>query len=385
MEVAMLLGLAALGYALSTQDPAQAEGEQGQERINPKETFISPKLTLPETERVTVVQSSEGHGNMVPFFGSKVTQSIYSGATDGILDTYTGTGKNTFFHKEESGAFFKPETATGLPWGKQVETDFEQSRMVTSLRTANVFPIEQTRVGPGINDGYTNLPSGGYQQDSAREFALPRTTDELRVANKPKLTYTQDPVPGSHFITEMGIQAPVKKNRPDRFQVLEAKDGSLPHVNTTLGQQVASAIYPTQVMKEQDRESTSVAYNGTAQAAAGGFLSYIRAFTEPFQTFMKLTVEGRPTPAGPVGGAALTAGPQSYNVQTHRDESLLDNTRGFEAPLMTFGGQAPTAAQQGSTKYVVPLQEDIYTQRNEPGILDAFRKNPYTQSLQSSA
>jgi len=384
MEVAMLLGLAALGYALSAQKPAESEAE-ALGYINPKETYVNPQTTLPETERVTIVSSSEGHNNMVPFFGANVTQSMYNGATDGILDTYTGSGKNTFFRKEEAGAFFKPEAATGLPWGKQVETDFEQSRMVTSMATKNVFPIQPTLVGPGVNDGYTNLPSGGYQQDSAREFALPRTTDEIRVVNKPKLTYTQDPVPGSHYITEMGIQAPVKKNRPDRFQVLQAADGSLPHVNTTLGQQVAAAVYPTQMMKEQDRESTSVAYNGTAQAAAGGFLSYIRAFTEPFQTFMKLTVEGRPTPAGPVGGAALAAGPQSYNVQTHRDESLLDNTRQFEAPLMTFGGQAPSAAQQGSLKYVVPLQEDIYTQRNEPGILDAFRKNPYTQSLQSSA
>jgi hypothetical protein len=100
---------------------------------------------------------------------------------------------------------------------------------------------------------------------------------------------------------------------------------------------------------------------------------------------MKLTVEGRPPPAGPVGGAALQGGPQSYNVQTHRDESLLNNVRSFEAPLMTFGGQAPSASQQGSTRYVVPLQEDIYVQRNEPGLLDAYRKNPYTQSLQSSA
>jgi hypothetical protein len=100
---------------------------------------------------------------------------------------------------------------------------------------------------------------------------------------------------------------------------------------------------------------------------------------------MKLTVEGRPTPAGPAPSGGLAAGPQSYNVQTHRDESLLNNSRGFEVPLMTFGGQAPTAAMQGSTKYVVPLQEDIYTVRNEPGILDAFKSNPYTQSLQSSA
>jgi hypothetical protein len=381
MEVAMLLGLAALGYALA-QQPIQAEGEE-QRKIDPKETFLSP-MPFDEVDKVTVVQSSEGHNNMVPFFGSKVTQSMYNGATDGILDTYTGTGKHTFFHKEEAGSFFKPEPATGLPWGKQVETDFEQSRMVTSLRTANVFPIEQTRVGPGVNDGYTNLPSGGFQQDAIREFALPRTTDEIRVANKPKLTYTSDPVPGSHFITEMGVQAPVKKNRPDRFQVLDP-DGSLPHVNTAVGQQVAAALYPNQMMKTQDRETTSTAYNGTAQAAAGGYLSYIRAFTEPFQQFMKLTVEGRPTPAGPAPSGGLAAGPQSYNVQTHRDESLLNNSRGFEVPLMTFGGQAPTAAMQGSTKYVVPLQEDIYTVRNEPGILDAFKSNPYTQSLQSSA
>jgi hypothetical protein len=311
---------------------------------------------------------------------------MYSGATDGILDTYTGSGRNTFFHKEEAGAFFAPEAATGLPWGKQVETEFEQSRMVSSLAMKNVFPIEQTRVGPGVNDGYTNLPSGGYQQDAIREFALPRTTDEIRVANKPKLTYEADPVPGVHYITEMGIQAPVKKNRPDRFQVLQGADGSLPHVNTTLGQQVAATIYPENLMKLQNRENTSVEYKGTAQAAAGGFLSYIRAFTEPFQEFMKLTVEGRPTPGGPVGGMnSLAAGQQSYAVQTHRDESMLNNVRGFEAPLMTLGGQIPTADQQGSTKYAVPLQEDIYTVRNESSILDAFRKNPYTQSLQSSA
>ncbi len=388
MEAALFLALAALGYTLAPQiaEERKKKGWTGDEKINPIETYINPKMTAPITDFTTVVQSVTGHNNMVPFFGARQTQSTYNGATDGILDTYTGTGRHTFFHKEEAPAFFKPEPGTGLPWGKQVETDFEQSRMVSSLSMKNVFPIEPVLVGPGVNDGYTNLPSGGYQQDAIREYALPKTTDEIRVANKPKITYSADPVPGANFITEMGLQAPVKKNRPDRFQVLQAADGSLPHVNTTLGQQVASAIYPTQVMKLQDRESTSVAYNGAGQAAAGGYLSYIRAFTEPFEEFMKLTVEGRPTPGGPVGGMNnIAAGQQAFNVQTHRDETLLNNSRAFEAPLMTFGGQAPSAAQMGSVKYVVPLQEDIYTQRNEPGILDAFKKNPYTQSLTSSA
>ena len=385
MEVALLLGLAALGYALAPQIARQQRELQEQKKRNPKETFISP-ADFKSIDDVAVVQSQEGHNNMVPFFGANVTQTTYNGATDGILDTYTGTGKNTFFHKEEAPAFFKPETATGLPWGKQVETDFEQSRQVTSLALKNVFPIEPVLVGPGVNDGYTNLPSGGFQQDSIREFALPKTTDEIRAANKPKLTYSSDPIPGAHYITDMGIQAPVKKNRPDRFQVLQAADGSLPHVNTSVGQQVAAAIYPNQVMKFQNRENTSVEHETPAQAAAGGYLSYIRAFTEPFQEFMKLTVEGRPNVGGPVGGMnGLSAGQQSVNVQTHRDESLLINSRGFEAPMMTFGGQAPTADLQGSVKYFEPLKEDVNVQRNNPNILDAFRSNPYTQSLQSSA
>lgn len=379
----MLLGLAALGYALSTQPPTHSESDPQKRDV--METLVNPTMTETATDRVTVDQAPTGHNNMVPYFGANQTQTLYSGATDGILDTYTGTGKNTFFHKEEAPTFFEPEAGRDRPWKTPVETEFEQSRQASSLAMKNVFPVDRVQVGPGVNDGYTNLPSGGYQQDSIREFAIPRTTDELRVLTKPKLTYESEAVPGAHYITEMGIQPPVNKNKPDRFQVLEAQDKSLPHVNTAVGQQVASTIYPETLMKKQNRESTSVEYEGTAMAAAGGYLSYLRSFTEPFQQFMKLTVEGRPPPAGPVGGAALQGGPQSYNVQTHRDESILNNVRSFETPLMTLGGQAPNASLQGSTKYVVPLQEDIYVQRNESSILDAFRKNPYTQSLQSTA
>ena len=383
MEVAMLVGLAALGYALSTQ-PSKMAYAEAERKIDPLETFVNPEEQA--TDNVSVLQAPTGHGNMVPFFGASQTQSMYSGATDGILDLYTGAGKQTFHHKEEAPAFFKPEAGTGRPWKSPVETEWEQERQVTSLAMKNTFPINQIQVGPGVNDGYTNLPSGGYNQESMREYALPKTTDELRVANKAKVTYTSDPTPGKFYITEMGLQAPVKKNRPDRFQVLTGENGSLDHVNTTAGQQVANSLYPEQMMKLQNRESMTMLQANPATTAAAGGMSYIRAFTEPFQEFMKLTVEGRAPPAGPVGGMAVQAGPQSYNVQTHRDESLLNNTRGFEAPLMTFGGQAPSASQMGSQRYVEPLKQDVYTNRNEqPGLLDAFKSNPYTQSLQSVA
>jgi len=37
----------------------------------------------------------------------------------------------------------------------------------------------------------------------------------------------------------------------------------------------------------------------------------------------------------------------------------------------------------GSYTYNAPLQQDVYIQRNEPAILDAYKQNPYTQSLSS--
>lgn len=380
----MLVGLAALGLALSTQPVKKANGEPVK-MISPMETFINPEEQS-ATDVVTILQAPTGHGNMVPFFGGKQTQSMYSGATDGVLDLYTGKGKHSFHHKEEAPAFFKPESGGGRPWKTPVETEWEQERQVTSMAMKNTFPVNQLQVGPGTNDGYTNLPSGGYQQDALRDYAMPKTTDERRVLNKPKVTYTSDPTPGKFYITEMGLQAPVKKNKPDRFQVLTGADGSLDHVNTTAGQQVANSLYPEQMMKLQNRESMGMLNSNPATTAAAGGMTYIRAFTEPFQEFMKLTVEGRAPPAGPVGGMAVQAGPQSYNVQTHRDESLHNNTRGFEAPLMTFGGQAPSASQQGSTRYTEPLKQDVYLNRNDqPGMLDAFKNNPYTHSLQSSA
>jgi hypothetical protein len=380
MDVVLLMGLAALGYAMAV--PKKNKDRPASDSIVGKEMYT------PHSEsELSVVQAPAGHGNMVPFFGANRTQTTFSDGHESILDKYTGMGSNTFFRKEESGAFFEPEAGRGLPWKKQVETDFEQSRMVTSMSMKNVAPIERVQVGPGVNDGYTNLPSGGFNQGlESREYQLPKTTDEIRIATKPKLTYHADPVPGGRNVKEMGLQAPVKKNRPDRFQVLQGDDGSLPHLNTTIGQQKAASIYPEFVMKTQNRPETAGVFMGPLGKSTGGNESYIRSFTEPYQQFIKLTAEGRPAPGGPVGGMAVQAGPEAYTVQTHRDESTHVNYRSFESPLVGRGGQAPTAAQAGSVKYDEPVGQSVQIDRvAEPGLLDAFKSNPYTQSLQSSA
>lgn len=362
IELALLTGLGVLGYVLARQTPQ-----------NKTENFETTAYIPDDDETFEFVPPEQkGHSNQVPYFGANVTQSMYSAATDNILDNHTGAGKE-YFQKREVKSLYDAKPGTGLPFHNQVETDFEQSRMVSSLRTHNVFPIEQVQVGPGGNDGFTNIPRGGYQQDQYREYALPKTTDEIRVETKPKLTFQPPLIRGVNVVTQPGVQADVVKNRPDRY-VLYGMD----RVNTAVGAQTASRVYPGQPMKEQARETTGVEYEGPARGNAI-FASYIRAFTEPFEEFMKLTAEGRPGPAGQ-HGVGVSVGAENYAAQTKKDETVLSDASRFNVPqnIMTAGLE-----HLGSYRYNEPLQQDIYTVRNQPSTVAALKTNPYSQSLNS--
>jgi len=365
IELALLLGLGAVGYMLAVQ-PNPQEAAAATENFS-----LSARPTRDINDQVVPDLSNKGHNNEVPFFGASVTQSTYSGATEGIMDNHTGAGKE-YFQKKEVRSFFDAKPATGNPFGNQDESDFYQSRMVTGQNMKNVFPVEQVQVGPGGNDGYTNLPKGGFQQDQFREYAIPKTTDELRIATKPKLSYEPPVIPGASTVTVPGVQADVNKNRPDRFAVL-----GMNRVNTAVGAQVAQAHYPEQVMKTQARESTSHQYYGGSNNVASVVASYVRAFTEPYQEFMKLTAEGRPGPAG-VQGSGTPLGADMYSVQTAKDESVLSDATRFNSGMVSMNA---AGEHLGSYTYNAPLKQDVYTERNGSEILTAFNNNPYSQRL----
>jgi hypothetical protein len=363
IELALLAGLGAVGYLLATTD----QPKQAVENFTPRPT---PQID----DGMEADMTNKGHNNEVPYFGAHKTQSMYSGATNGILDNHTGAGKE-YYQKKEVKSFFDAKPATGNPFGNQDESDFYQSRMVSGQNMKNVFPIDQVHVGPGGNDGYTNLPKGGYQQDQFREYALPPTTDEVRVVTKPKLSYEPPVIPGANQITQPGIQADVNKNRPDRFAVL-----GMDRANTAVGAQVAQAHYPEQIMKTQARETTEKEYYGPGGNLAGVVASYIRAFTEPYQEFMKLTTEGRPGPAGAASGTGHSIGADMYSAQTNKDESVLSDATRFNSGMVSLNA---TGEHLGSYSYNAPLKQDVYTERNGSDILKAFHDNPYSQKLNS--
>lgn len=88
----------------------------------------------------------------------------------------------------------------GNPFGLEASTDFVQSRINAPRNRAGERPFEPTRVAPGVGEGFGNTGKGGFQQFEVNEIMRPRTTDELRVATKPKLTYGGVVVPGQRFI-----------------------------------------------------------------------------------------------------------------------------------------------------------------------------------------
>ena len=83
IEVALLLGLGAVGYLLAVEDKSKAQPSSGL-----VENF-TPRPTQSLDDGMEPDMTNKGHNNEVPYFGANRTQSMYSGATNGILDSHT--------------------------------------------------------------------------------------------------------------------------------------------------------------------------------------------------------------------------------------------------------------------------------------------------------
>lgn len=208
------------------------------------------------------------HNNMVPF-AKKFTQSVVDTANNQILDDYTGSGK-MLYEKREQAPFFEPtKEPIGNPFGFESTTDFMESRIVEGRNRANERPMETIRVGPGLNAGYTHLPSGGFQQQAGEDYVqarMPRT-DDLRVANNPKLTYDTPVVPGQHYIATSGTAetvGEVRKYTPDTFYLNEHGER-----NFVTAVDTKATVRSVQVVKHTTRPDTTKPYEGVAGQAEG--------------------------------------------------------------------------------------------------------------------
>jgi hypothetical protein len=226
--------------------------------------FVSP---------LTGIEFKQGefkHANMVPFFRGQLKQNSLDSANNQVLDSYTGASK-TLFAKREQTPFFEPtKEPIGNPYGMEAATDFLQSRYVEPKNRGGERPVEPIRVGKGLDDGFTELPSGGFQQTAGEEFMLRRMarTDDLRTANNPKLSYYQPVVPGAAVVT--APTAPedigeVRKYQPDKFYINEKGERNF----VTVGADQKATVRSVQIVRNTTRPDTSKPYEGIAGQAEG--------------------------------------------------------------------------------------------------------------------
>jgi hypothetical protein len=202
------------------------------------------------------------HNNMQPFYKGSVTQNVDPISTESFLENSTGRG-DRFKTKQAVECFFQPTPFMGNVCGMNNESDFYQSRIESPIRRNNDFPIEQVRVGPGLNQGYNARPEGGFQQTRTLEYAKPRTIDELRPLSRPKVTY-EIPFQGPQksIVQNIGSTGEFAKNRPDTYYE-QSKDQWL----QTTGAVIKQMEQPEYVVKPTSRVDTHTDYRGASYAA----------------------------------------------------------------------------------------------------------------------
>jgi len=124
------------------------------------------------------------HQNMVPFYGGSIKQSMDDKTNKALLETFTGVN-DLQKNKCEVASFYDLSKNMGNINGTQNASDFYKDRIVAPTLRAHEFPIPQLQVGPGIGEGYSSKPTGGYQQFEAQDFAKSRCVDQLRTKLNP--------------------------------------------------------------------------------------------------------------------------------------------------------------------------------------------------------
>jgi hypothetical protein len=203
------------------------------------------------------------HNNMTPFFGSRVKQNLKHGANRSILENFTGEfTKDIYKQKKEIGPMFPNRGNIEDVVGSRVNVEKFLDRYNPSHIRNNEKPFSSVRVGPGLNqDGFGMDPVGGFQQYD-RDFMMPKTVDDLRVATNPKETFGGRVLPGQG-IPQRGNAGTVYKNRPS---ITEERTGTSRMFVTASGIEQATLRPDVIENKETQRATTNQEYFGDAFA-----------------------------------------------------------------------------------------------------------------------
>jgi len=198
------------------------------------------------------------HNNMVPFFGGSMRQSVDPNANRSILENFQGA-QDFRQPKNAIKPMFEQTKDISYVYGTPNTNSMVLDRYIPSMYRTSEVPIEPIRVGPGLNQGYVSNPIGGFQQIDAQEYALPKTVDQLRAVNNPKISYESRATGAPKaIITNRGLTGAVEKKLPDTFYI-QTPDM---YIKTT-GAYVKPEMAPKYEAKDTSRQN-SISYEGIA-------------------------------------------------------------------------------------------------------------------------
>jgi hypothetical protein len=200
----------------------------------------------------SILNKEVSHNNMKVFYGSKTYGNLPdSSFTNSQLDNYSGLGSLSI-EKKEVSPMFKPETNIQNVYGNQNQSDFFQSRVNESMRKANTTPWEQVRDNKG---------EVGYNWAMAdRDKSMPKSVDELRVANNPKSNYSlnyQAPAYDPKVTPTADHLGKIVKRGPETYHV----NNSMEMMGLPTGRE-KPRVAPNQMITDEQRDTTNVEYYG---------------------------------------------------------------------------------------------------------------------------
>ena len=158
--------------------------------------------------------------NMQPMTAKRDKETNESNNFEYKMDMFSGASKN-WFPKRETPHFFEPAENSHTPICSALKCNEERDRIIQSNIKQNQRPFEPIRTAPGVNLNYNEQPITGFH-DPFR--IMPYDTDQLRPANRPKLTFEDRIKGGPKKGDKRGITAPVIKRRPVHWKHQKFED-----------------------------------------------------------------------------------------------------------------------------------------------------------------
>ena len=197
------------------------------------------------------------HNNMQKFIKSGVTQNVN-------VDNYIIDNNKDIHHlynnKKEIETFFQPQKNFTNINGSNFKSNFIKNRTVNSLSQINnnVFPIDQIKVGPGIDDGYSNTGTGGFHNFYNNIYSMPKDIDELRTKTNQKLrTFNNDYKAPQMKTAQRGVVNSFNKNKPEKVFKTTKNNWF-----KTTGANLKDSKRPIENVKDTNKQYSHVEYSG---------------------------------------------------------------------------------------------------------------------------